>query len=263
LGEFGDVPGKCKGCPAGWYNDGKGETECKPCAVDSYSENERATNNALCTECTSDRSTGTLNGQISNDACLCKRSDYFQTKDNTCDKCPDGGNCSYSLGVTIENVFPSVGFWRSDPSEQIFTSCSVVYSTNAFALAEQRCCPTFGPEAAKCEKMTTTSIDSWSADEQCLTGYSGVLCGACATSFVRVGDNCIHCKGGWDLGMAFLALILFGVVFSLGVLAFLLCSKKATKSAKEGFAIFGQVKILLMFVQVLASMPMVMDTAPW
>ena len=263
LGEFGNAPGNCENCPAGWYNDGKGETVCKPCGIDSYSEKEKATSNALCTKCSSDRSTGTSNAQISNDACLCKRSEYFQTKDETCETCPDGGNCSYSIGVTIEQVFPKVGFWRSDPNDTIFTSCSVVYASTSFELAEKRCCPTTGAEAGKCENMTRVSTDSWSADEQCLTGYAGVLCGACATNFVRIGDNCIHCKGGWDLNLAFIALILFGVVFSLGVLLFLLCSKTVTKSAKEGTKIFGQVKIILMFVQVLGSLPTVMDTAPW
>ena len=263
LGEFGNAPGNCENCPAGWYNDGKGETVCKPCGIDSYSENKKATSNADCTKCSSDRSTGTSNAQISNDACLCKRSEYFQTKDETCETCPDGGNCSYSIGVTIEQVFPKVGFWRSDPNDTIFTSCSVVYASTSFELAEKRCCPTTGAEAGKCENMTRVSTDSWSADEQCLTGYAGVLCGACATNFVRIGDNCIHCKGGWDLNLAFIALILFGVVFSLGVLLFLLCSKTVTKGAKEGSRIFGQVKIILMFVQVLGSLPMVMDTTPW
>ena len=95
-------------------------------------------------------------------------------------------------------------------------------------------------------------------DEQCLDGYSGALCLVCATNYVKQGTTCIECSGGAILLNAFLSMIGFAVVVFIVLLGVFLCAP-SRKNADKGSGIFGQVKIILAFMQILAAMPGVFD----
>ena len=271
LGKFGTLkePGTCIDCPVGTYQDGKGERECKKCGTDTYGSETGATANAQCEACDLDKSTGILEGQTNKFACLCQRNNYYQIvnkqKQIECLECPAGANCSFSIGVNISNVYPQPGYWRSNPQSTKFVTCSAVYTgKNKNKIAEERCCPTKGAESNKCaNSLASISPSSWNRNDQCLTGYAGVLCGGCAENHVRVGFNCIYCEGGSDLGSVYGVLVGLGVICLFVTLVFLLCSKRVEAKATKGANLFGQLKIILMFVQILSSMPSVMDTAPW
>ena len=95
-------------------------------------------------------------------------------------------------------------------------------------------------------------------DEQCLNGYSGALCLVCANNYVKQGTTCTECSGGASFFNAFLSMIGFAVaVFLLLFVIFLLAPSR--KSADTGSGIFGQIKIILSFMQILAAMPGVFD----
>jgi len=91
-------------------------------------------------------------------------------------------------------------------------------------------------------------------DEQCLNGYSGALCLVCAKNYVLQGNDCIECDGGSNFVTALMFLLFISVFIFLVVLCFLLCAP-SKKNDSKGKRYFGQVKIIMTFLQILASMP--------
>ena len=98
-------------------------------------------------------------------------------------------------------------------------------------------------------------------DEQCLDGYSGALCLVCANNYVLQGDHCEKCEGGSDFTAALALLLSLAFVVFLSVFCLLVCAPSTKSEQKEAY--FGQVKIILTFLQILASMPGVFDNVPW
>jgi hypothetical protein len=91
-------------------------------------------------------------------------------------------------------------------------------------------------------------------DEQCKDGYSGALCLVCAKDYVKQGDTCTVCKDGSSFTAAFVAMLTFAlIVFVSSLCIFLWAPTK--KNADKGDQYFGQLKILLTFVQILGAMP--------
>jgi len=100
-------------------------------------------------------------------------------------------------------------------------------------------------------------------DEQCLDGYSGALCLVCAQGYVKQGTMCMNCPGGASLGNAFLFLAAFSFAVFIGVLGVFLFPKICVKNAEKGDGYFGQIKIVLAFVQILSAMPGVFDNVSY
>jgi hypothetical protein len=100
-------------------------------------------------------------------------------------------------------------------------------------------------------------------DEQCLDGYSGALCLACADGYVKQGPACMECPSGASMANAFIFLGVFTLVLFIVVLGVFLFPDKCVRNAEKGDGYFGQLKIILAFVQILSSMPGVFDTVPW
>ena len=127
--------------------------------------------------------------------------------------------------------------------------------------AQSRCCPQL--------MNTTTSMciqisNFTDADQQCLAGYRGPLCAACATDHVRILNDCIPCEGGASFGAAFAALALSCVVMFLFVsLAILKCATRKMAKFMVGKNLVGQLKILILYAQLLSSMPNAFDAVPW
>ena len=101
-----------------------------------------------------------------------------------------------------------------------------------------------------------------SPDEQCLDGYSGALCLVCAKNYVKQGTTCTFCEGGASFMAALSSMFIFAFIVFLFVLAFFLCAP-THKNARKGKRYFGQVKIIVAFLQILAAMPGVFDNVPW
>jgi len=265
-GRYGDTSG-CHDCVAGEYQDGKGETTCKRCAVDTYLSDSGKKSNADCIKCTDDRSTGTTQGNIAKAACLCKRTDFYTDNEGACVSCPVGADCSAKDGLILAELTAEPGYWRPSLDSDIFSPCAAGYSTlNAHELANTRCCPV--ADAASnisiCVHSTETAITLFShTDEQCSNGYSGSLCLVCATGFVKQGTDCISCPEGASIGIAAIPLITMLVSLFIVLLIFLVCGKKAQNKAKSANKWFGQAKIMLSFVQIFSSMPSVLDGVPW
>ena len=122
-------------------------------------------------------------------------------------------------------------------------------------MALERCCP-----PGKCNNTNTKNNGTMFAhpDEQCLGGYSGALCLACAKNYVKQGTTCTKCSGGASFLNAFLSMIGFALAIFLLLLGVFACAP-SRKNAIRGSGIFGQVKIILSFLQILAAMPGVFD----
>ena len=209
LGTFNLIAGQdCLACPAGQYQDGKGETSCKNCEVDTYLNEPGKSSKADCTSCEQDRSTGFNKGSQTKASCLCKRSDYYQDDTENCQPCPKGADCSNHDGILLAHVTALPGFWRH---EDIFVNCDEGYKDLLKPhLAKQRCCPLVDGNVSKCTSNST---------DQCEEGYTGTLCMTCTTGYVRTGFECIPCEGGPDEAGAIHAIaglcsVLF-VVFSI------------------------------------------------
>ena len=150
------------------------------------------------------------------------------------------------------------GYWRPDPLSEIFSPCSAGFQGTfdiKKALAEGRCCPVdTGTNGSKCTNLTFTK-----PDEQCLDGYTGALCLVCADGWVPQGEKCVECEGGAQIMLAFVALlVLCGVVF-VGIVIILACSVDEEK-VEEANGVMGQVKIMIAYLQIMSSMPGVMES---
>ena len=118
-----------------------------------------------------------------------------------------------------------------------------------------RCCP-----GSACENITNFTH----ADQQCSKGYRGPLCAGCAADHVRVLNDCVPCEGGASFGAAFLALAISCLAMSLFVALILLkCATRKASASASGKSVVGQVKILILFAQLLSSMPDAFDAVPW
>ena len=112
LGKFNLIAGQdCLACPAGQYQDGKGQTACLDCGVDTYSNEQGKASKADCVECSDDTSTGTSMGNTKAASCLCRKEDYYQQSAGVCQACPNGADCSLQNGISLPQLVAVNGFW--------------------------------------------------------------------------------------------------------------------------------------------------------
>ena len=271
VGRYGSTAGVCSSCPAGQYQDGKGEHSCKECEADTYLEDTGKSSKADCKQCHAERSTGSFVGSTSAFACLCERADFYQLDDGECVVCPEGADCNQRDGVPLEDIVADVGSWRPDSSSVTFISCQDAYrgsQDGGKLFASQRCCPL----------NTTTNISSCqpftNPNEQCLKGYIGPLCRGCEPlNYVHSGGGCIPCSGGSSISAGALSVVGGCSVFYFLMLLSLACNSSPPGNAKERdaarkkmkirLATFGQIKLLLNFLQVLSSTTQTMSSVPW
>ena len=189
-------------------------------------------------------------------ACLCRRTDYYQGADATCMDCPSGANCSKKDGMQLAEIHALPGYWRSASDVDKFTSCGEKTKEKS-----HRCC------ANGCVDLNVSSH----ADAQCLEGYASALCKTCAKDYTIVNGVCTSCPGGGSFGQALIPMLSSCLLLFLVVLVFVLRSggKSTTdanstdanfarlKKLKRRKKLFGQMKILLSLLQIMASMPSV------
>jgi hypothetical protein len=175
-----------------------------------------------------------------------------------CLNCPNGADCEYD-GMSLASLPAQTGYWRPTSMSTVFSSCIQAYKgSDSEFIAASRCCPVNATtNASNCKNNTFAH-----SDEQCLPGYSGVLCAACAKDYVMMNGACEPCTGGASMQAAFEATAITCASVWLIIVILLLCSK-AEGAAAKGSAIIGQVKLLLTFVQILGSLPGVYDGVPW
>jgi hypothetical protein len=171
LGSYGSAKGTCLACPAGQYQDGKGETSCKECDADTYLNEQGKSSKADCEACSKDKSTGTSMGNTKAASCLCRKEDFYQHGTGVCKACPLGANCSASDGLPLSQVIPIAGYYLStlkdnattasaadiDTLTHFFLDCKIGYKTDSLA-----------------QEMCTGGEKNQS--NMCKEGYTGVLC---------------------------------------------------------------------------------------
>ena len=269
LGKYGSTKGSCSVCPSGRYQDGKGELQCKNCEVNTYLTEEGKSSKTECLRCSEQKSTGQEDGATSESSCLCKSGKYYQLKDFSCQACPIGGNCTCKNGVTMNEIVPMNGYWRPFSTSKIFSNCEQAYqSTDAEEKAKDRCNnilhirnDTFR-RWMRCQKnnesSTATIFDD--ANVQCKYGYRGNLCASCAKDFVKQGDDCLFCKGGANIEVAVGVLISLCFIIFIIVVLYLQSAKVSQSHASK---YFGQLKIFLMFLQIVSAMPYSINSVKW
>jgi hypothetical protein len=163
--------------------------------------------------------------------------------------------------MTVAQLVALPGSWRSDPKSLVFSPCSVGFQgtdEQKQALAEERCCPV---------NVTTnvsicTNLMFIDAHEQCKVGFQGALCLVCADGWVPQGGGCIRCSTGSQMTLAFL--VEAGLCCGVFVVVFLILVFSVKEEKVEtAYSIFGQVKIAVSYLQIVASMPGVMESVPW
>jgi hypothetical protein len=199
---------------------------------------------------------------------------HINAADNQiCQPCPSGADCSAGNGLTIDSLHAQPGYWHPHAESKIFSACLKGHlGRNAESIAQKRCCPlNESTSISICKGLNVTK----NTDAQCFTGYAGPLCLVCAKDYVSMNGNCLLCPGASFatamLPMLFVTLILFFVV-----LLYLYCCTRRRKSTRRSTEIisnakkvkrvqkvFGQIKILLSYFQILSSMPNILDVVPW
>jgi hypothetical protein len=181
-----------------------------------------------------------------------------------CITCPTGANCSHQNGITLHQIVARSGFWRPNSTTDIFADCRKGYrGSEAAEKARARCCP---PGKCRPEALlngNNTMFDD--PNEQCLEGFSGALCLVCAEDYVALRGSCEPCPGGAMFANAAIATASVCVFVAFVVLVVLLCapSEKRQNELEGTWSYFGQLKIILSFVQILAAIPGVYDHVPW
>jgi len=273
LGMFGNTNGDCTTCPAGKYQDGKGEMSCKLCDVDKYLSEEGKSSNADCIACDLKKATGKKKGNTKETSCQCRKKDYYKnSKDDSCVDCPTGADCSKHDGALLSEIYAKPGYYRYGNN---FVSCSQTYTNGAEDKATERCCPYAASNKTSICSITTNASESESESKtQCLKGFTGVLCLECSKDYVKQGDDCTECSGGGDIGAALVPVfILCALLYVVVVISLIRSASKAEVQAnqqniiqrtktvqrlKKVNKVFGQGKILLSLVQIIASMPTVL-----
>jgi len=320
VGRFGAKHGVCFDCPAGRFQDGKGENECKECGFGTYLSETAKASNADCLQCSSNFAphTKTVMKAVTNAAtgCVCAGANPDDTKypngfymvgDDErdrqlllsdplrrllCRECPKGADCAKD-GMLLASLSALPGHWRPAVDMIIFPSCSQGYrGAGRHELAKSRCCPVGEEETEAAEETATdTAVDtaaknevapaasvepafsicrskdlkSNGTDSQCLPGYVGSLCLSCGQGYVPMSGACLPCPAGASFAAAMVPIWVANGFFFL--LVFLLLRKGNGKqekiSAKKARKWFGQLKIMLSFVQIFCAMPNILLGVPW
>ena len=134
-----------------------------------------------------------------------------------------------------------------------------------------RCCPDGKCLANVTAWISNSTSATFNPDDQCRIGYSGVLCSSCANEYISRGDACVACPGGPKFTNALFVLLGIAVVmFLVTFVIFARYTKKKKKKKLESIDVedtgkrcFGQLKISLMYLQILAAIPGVFPSVPW
>jgi len=250
----------CVFCRSGTFKDIAGISPCLECTSDTWSNKVGATASSECIGCSFDRTTASRTGQSKQSDCHCRKSLYFlNATANSCVDCPFGGDCSSKDNVELAGVSGTPGFWKSGANSTIFSDCRTAYPGRPTHIAEARCCP-MDPTTnlSICMNLHLNDTD---LSAQCKKGYSGPLCRVCANNYVYVNGDCTFCKGGGNVGSGILSLLVCCVpIVFISLIALL---KVSITKFNSGSVLVGQIKILVSFFQILASLPNVLDSVPW
>ena len=198
-------------------------------------------------------------GNIAESACLCKRTEFYQDENKECVPCPAGADCTLRDGLQLSELSALPNHWRSSANSKKFPECKKY--TN-------RCCPLM-------KEDNTTSICSGinltnGTDGQCLSGYSGPLCYACAENYVKKGSECVYCSAEVNIG-AVLGVYL-GLCVILFVIVFIVIRKTTTlrKEGEKGYSgpdavdfYMDLTTIMISFLQVLSAVTTTYSSVDW
>ena len=262
LGKFGSKNGDCTDCSVGQYQDGKGATSCKKCDADTYLNKTGKSSKADCVLCESQKSTNQTKGNVHASTCLCRKKDYYQDDTGKCIKCPNGADCSRKDGIELSELSAMPTYWRPNTTSTTFLECKKNPS---------RCCPTDSKNGVSI--CSNANLTSGGTDVQCLPGYSGPLCYACAEKYVFLANECVQCASEVNVGAvlgvyACLCLILFLVVFV--VIGRIKSHKKDSDDEEDSSGGSGAVDfyvdlttIMISFLQVLSAVTTTYSSVDW
>ena len=186
LGTYGSDWGLCKNCESGKFSDSRGTTVCKDCPISTYSSVVAATTQAQCIACDKNR-TSLVKGANNIESCLCKEKSSYQNDQNLCITCPAGATCP-KIGSRLFHLYPQAGFWQHKNITDEFIDCGKAFSDIALAKkARLRCCPG-SAKSGNCSHVPREP--KWTIDQQCVLGYAGPLCVACAPNVRKTRDVC-------------------------------------------------------------------------
>ena len=99
---------------------------------------------------------------------------------------PKAGATCPKIGSRLFHLYPQAGFWQHKNITDEFIDCGKAFSDIALAKkARLRCCPG-SAKSGNCSHVPREP--KWTIDQQCVRGYAGPLCVACAP---KVRKTCI------------------------------------------------------------------------
>ena len=163
-----------------------------------------------------------------------------------CTPCPDGGVCPEFGSVPID-LYAQAGYWQPLNGVPEFLRCADAHTDIKLAqLATERCCPS----SVNCSEKN--SVVAWTTDDQCMAGYSGPLCLACAKDYVLFENDCIECEGGSPFGIGLAGLSGVAFLVYLVTVVVLWKTKTLVEHVEEDVTsrIAGLISIVVSWLQV-------------
>ena len=278
-GTYGAAPGRCDMCEPGKYQGARGMLSCTLCPANTYNEEHGSPALSSCRPCASDYAPHTTTSGATGIAnrttgCICAgavsgsseeqiRNGYYisgaksRVQGDVCLPCPTGALCKDD-GMSLESISAKPGHWRASPRSVYFPACSNAYqSLDASELAQRSCCPD-----AACHNLSTTILNQ-GLDLQCARGSAGILCGACAEGYVKSGSECVPCPGGARFEVAIASILGICAGGLLAMTVYLVYATSIDAISSRASPVFNQIKIMISFLQIFASMPVVMGGVPF
>ena len=150
-----------------------------------------------------------------------------QERGHHCGKCPRGGNCnhpdSFSL-LTLDELNPLIGHWRSDSGSSDFINCNEVTGVTD---ETNPCCP-IEQIVHFNSSHDGRNYSKWSCTSRCRVGHSGPMCMVCSSNggWMKTGNAqsiCDQCIGGGSILPS--ALALFASFFLFFIVVFVVLMK--------------------------------------
>ena len=213
------------------------------------SDTTRNSSNMVCVRCSEDKA-----AHPGSKYCLCKAQEYYTipgTDPPECAVCPSGAICP-KRGSTTAVMYAQEGHWQpNNASTDNFLACSQTYTDAKLGkIASKRCC---SPEI-HCERVPR--LANWTTDDQCASGYAGIMCSSCASNFVMFQQSCIPCNGGSPLIIGVYGILAVGAcVFIITLIVmFKTSSIKVVADETRLERISGFISILVSWLQVLSAL---------
>jgi hypothetical protein len=225
----------CSICPKYYSTDKAGDNACQPCIGGKYWKSVYANETAEgLTYFGNSSMNGTASNQTLSWCVICSKGYYASWAGQnvtSCTMCPAQTTTRIVLGETIQDCTACVDGYYGDPtangSTPNATSCTKCHIDSGITCPEASVLPVVAPGYFRSQKDVSYAytcipsmacLDTLDANQtNCAQGYSGFVCGDCASGYFRLDFFCKKCMSAGVRAVLIILLILgcLGVVYRL------------------------------------------------